>query len=74
MAMPALDTPVFDADNHLYETEEALTKFLPDRYRRAIEYVEVRGRKKIVVPLPRVHYQTNRSADHVWHRRSTRAS
>jgi predicted TIM-barrel fold metal-dependent hydrolase len=41
--------PVFDADNHMYETREALTKFLPDRYKRAIEYVDVRGRTKIVV-------------------------
>jgi predicted TIM-barrel fold metal-dependent hydrolase len=41
--------PVFDADNHLYETRDALTKFLPDRYRNAIEYVDVRGRTKIVV-------------------------
>src|SRR3954464_12022457 len=49
MAQPALDCPVFDADNHLYETEEALTKFLPDRYKRAVRYVEVDGRKKIVV-------------------------
>src|SRR6478672_13503236 len=49
MTSRALDCPVFDADNHLYETEEALTKHLPDRYKRAIEYVEVRGRKKIVV-------------------------
>jgi predicted TIM-barrel fold metal-dependent hydrolase len=41
--------PVFDADNHFYETRDALTKFLPDRYRGAIDYVEVRGRTKIVV-------------------------
>jgi predicted TIM-barrel fold metal-dependent hydrolase len=41
--------PVFDADNHLYETKEALTKFLPDRYKGAIDYVDVRGRTKIVV-------------------------
>jgi predicted TIM-barrel fold metal-dependent hydrolase len=40
---------VFDADNHLYETEEALTKFVPDRYKGTIDYVEIRGRKKIVV-------------------------
>ena len=49
MAMRALDTPVFDADNHLYETRDSLTKFLPDRYRSVIDYVEVRGRTKIVV-------------------------
>jgi predicted TIM-barrel fold metal-dependent hydrolase len=44
-----LGTPVFDADNHLYETEDAFTRHLPGRYKGAIDYVEVRGRKKIVV-------------------------
>ncbi|MCU1485115.1 MAG: amidohydrolase 2 [Actinomycetia bacterium] len=47
MTTPAV--PVFDADNHLYETEDAFTKFLPDRYKGAVDYVDVRGRKKIVV-------------------------
>jgi predicted TIM-barrel fold metal-dependent hydrolase len=49
MAHAALDIPVFDADNHFYETQEALTKFLPERYRGAIDYIDVRGRTKIVV-------------------------
>src|SRR5579862_5269217 len=49
MSPQTLDYPVFDADNHLYETREALTKHLPDRYRGAIDYVEVRGRTKIVI-------------------------
>ena len=44
-----LGFPVFDADNHLYETEDAFTRHLPDSHRDAIDYVEVRGRKKIVV-------------------------
>ena len=44
-----LDIPVFDADNHLYETREAFTKFLPDPYKNAVDYVEVRGRTKIVI-------------------------
>ncbi len=43
------DFPVFDADNHLYETQDAFTRHLPDRYKGAIDYVEVRGRTKIVV-------------------------
>ena len=43
------DFPVFDADNHLYETEDAFTRHLPDRYKSAIDYVQVRGRTKIVV-------------------------
>jgi hypothetical protein len=41
--------PVFDADNHLYEARDSLTKFLPDRYRGAVDHVEVRGRTRIVV-------------------------
>jgi predicted TIM-barrel fold metal-dependent hydrolase len=48
MARPC-DFPVFDADNHLYETQEAFTRHLPDRYKGAIDYVDVRGRTKIVI-------------------------
>ncbi|MEY2571067.1 MAG: hypothetical protein QOE63_1417 [Acidimicrobiaceae bacterium] len=49
MPSRSLDFEVFDADNHMYETQEALTKFLPDRYKNVVDYVEVRGRTKIVV-------------------------
>lgn len=41
--------PLFDADNHLYETEDALTKFLPEKYQGAIKYVQVDGRTKIAI-------------------------
>ena len=44
-----LDFPVFDADNHMYETPDALTKFLPDSHAGVIQYVDVRGRTKIAV-------------------------
>jgi predicted TIM-barrel fold metal-dependent hydrolase len=44
-----LDVPVFDADNHLYETREAFTRHLPRQYRSAVDYVDVRGRTKIVI-------------------------
>ena len=43
------DFPVFDADNHLYETKDAFTRHLPDRYKGAIDYVELHGRTKIMV-------------------------
>src|SRR5262249_28092868 len=51
IAMPSreLSFPVFDADNHMYEPQEALTKFLPDKRKNVIDYVQVRGRTKIVV-------------------------
>jgi len=41
--------PVFDADHHLYETKDAFTRHLPERYKGVIQYVEVNGRTKIVV-------------------------
>ncbi|CAO5249180.1 MULTISPECIES: amidohydrolase family protein [unclassified Frankia] len=40
---------IFDADNHMYETEEAFTKFLPEQFKGAIRYVQVDGRTKIAV-------------------------
>ena len=46
---PMAESMVFDADNHLYETKDAFTKYLPERYKGAIDYVEVRGRTKIVI-------------------------
>ena len=39
----------FDADNHLYENTDALTKFLPRDYKDAIKYIEVDGRTKLAI-------------------------
>ena len=44
-----LDFPVFDADNHMYETTDALTKHLPDSHRGLIDYIDHHGRTKILV-------------------------
>jgi predicted TIM-barrel fold metal-dependent hydrolase len=49
MSKKTLNVPLFDADNHMYETREAFTKHLPEQFRGAIDYVELRGRTKIVV-------------------------
>src|SRR5580698_401707 len=49
MPKPIVDFPVFDADNHMYETTDAFTKFLPPAYSGLIKYVEVNGRTKIAV-------------------------
>jgi predicted TIM-barrel fold metal-dependent hydrolase len=45
----AVGFPIFDADNHFYETRDALTKHLPPERQGAIQYVEVDGRTKIAV-------------------------
>jgi predicted TIM-barrel fold metal-dependent hydrolase len=39
----------FDADNHLYENGDALTKFLPREYEGAIKYVDINGRTKLAI-------------------------
>ena len=48
MAVP-LDFPVYDADNHFYETTESFTRYLPKKYEGAIRYVDIEGRTKIAV-------------------------
>jgi predicted TIM-barrel fold metal-dependent hydrolase len=42
-----LGYPVFDVDHHLYETTDALIKFLPPEYEGIVKYVEVNGRSKL---------------------------
>jgi predicted TIM-barrel fold metal-dependent hydrolase len=44
-----LDFPVYDADNHLYESEDALTRHLPSAHANLFRFVEMKGRKKLVV-------------------------
>src|SRR3954464_14120168 len=39
----------FDADNHLYENRDALTKFLPPEYDGIVKYVDVNGRTKLAI-------------------------
>ena len=60
-----LGFPVFDADNHMYETREALTKYLPSEYAHAIDYVDVHGRTKIVVQGQISDYIPNPTFDRV---------
>jgi len=45
----SLGYPVYDADNHLYEPEEAMTAHLPKKWRSQFQYVEVHGRKKLAI-------------------------
>jgi predicted TIM-barrel fold metal-dependent hydrolase len=49
MSSRVLSYPLFDADNHLYETEDALTRYLPKQYAGAVQYVQVKGRTKIAI-------------------------
>jgi predicted TIM-barrel fold metal-dependent hydrolase len=44
-----LPFPVYDADHHLYEPEEAFVRHLPKRFKREFYFVDVEGRRKLVI-------------------------
>ncbi len=39
----------FDADNHMYENRDALTKYIPRAYEGVIKYVDINGRTKVAI-------------------------
>ena len=43
------DYPVYDCDNHLYETKDSFTRYLPKSHAGLVKYVEVEGRTKIAI-------------------------
>jgi len=43
------DFEIYDADNHLYESADALTRHLPTEHRKLFRFVELDGRQKLVV-------------------------
>ena len=49
MSAPHLAYPLFDADNHLYETPGFADQVPAKRYKDAIQYVQVNGRTKIAI-------------------------
>ena len=49
MPSRSLGYPVFDVDNHMYETPAALTTHIDPKFKGVIDYVDVEGRTKISV-------------------------
>ncbi|MBH0778086.1 amidohydrolase family protein [Nocardia bovistercoris] len=45
----ATDAPIFDADAHMYETADALVKYLPEQYRQAVQYVQMGRHTRICI-------------------------
>ena len=43
------DAPVFDADQHMYETGDALVKYLPASYEHAVQYAQFGRQTRIVI-------------------------
>lgn len=45
----APDIAIFDADAHMYETADALTRYLPERYRQAVQYARIGRHTRIAI-------------------------
>lgn len=41
--------PLFDCDHHIYEPPEALLRYMPEKYKNVLKYVEVDGRTKLAL-------------------------
>jgi predicted TIM-barrel fold metal-dependent hydrolase len=71
-----LGYPVFDADNHLYEPQEALISHLPRKWKRDVQYVQVNGRTKLAlcgqisdyIPNPTFDIVAPPGAHEIWYR------
>jgi predicted TIM-barrel fold metal-dependent hydrolase len=46
---PGLDYRLFDADEHYYEPEDALTRHLDRKYRHAVRWVDMDGRRSLLI-------------------------
>jgi len=62
-----LDIPVFDADNHMYETTDAFTKYLPSSHDGLVKFVQVNGRTKIALKNKISEYIPNPTFNKVAH-------
>ena len=39
--------PMFDADQHYYEAEDAMTRHLPHEFQRMVRWVDIDGRRRL---------------------------
>jgi len=44
-----IEFPVYDADSHLYESEEAFLRHLPKKFAKEFQFIDINGRKKLAI-------------------------
>lgn len=44
-----LPYPIYDADGHIYETEDTFRRHLPRQYHKDFQYVQIEGRTKLAI-------------------------
>src|SRR3984885_2187609 len=59
------DAPIFDADQHMYETPDALLKYLPEKYKSKVQFVQVGRHTRIAILGKITDYMPNPTFDRV---------
>ncbi|MDD2857964.1 MAG: amidohydrolase family protein [Candidatus Nanopelagicales bacterium] len=57
--------PIFDADQHMYESADALTRHLPDQYQSAVQFVQIGRHTRIAINSVITEYIPNPTFDRV---------
>ena len=57
--------PIFDADQHMYESADALTRYLPAQYESAVQFVQIGRHTRIAVNGRITEYIPNPTFDRV---------
>lgn len=60
-----IDAPIFDADQHMYETPDALKKHLPEQYQHAVQFVKIGRHTRIAINNKITEYIPNPTFDRV---------
>jgi predicted TIM-barrel fold metal-dependent hydrolase len=48
-AVPNVDFGIYDADEHYYEAEDALTRHLDPAFRRSVKWIDMEGRRSLMI-------------------------
>ena len=59
------DAPIFDADQHMYETPDALLKYLPEQYKKAVQFVQIGRHTRIAILNKITDYMPNPTFERV---------
>ena len=57
--------PIFDADQHMYETPDALTRYLPEQFKRDVQFVQMGRHTRIAILGKITEYIPNPTFDRV---------
>src|SRR6202022_3994320 len=59
------DAPIFDADQHMYETPDALTRHLPDEFKPKVQFVQIGRHTRIAILNKITDYMPNPTFERV---------